>query len=84
MARGSLPVLVVEDENDSMEAVVRDIIRRSRIIMPDLTSADRLVEAVLLRAIAESKEGPFQGDIRSRLMDMLTEEHRLNCKRLLN
>jgi hypothetical protein len=74
----------MEYETDSMEAVVRDMIRQSRTIMPDLTSADRLVEAVLLRAIAESKGGQFQGDIRPRLMGMLTEEHRLNGRRFLN
>ena len=74
----------MEYETDSMEAVVRDMIRQSRTIMPDLTSADRLVETVLLRAIAETKEGRFQGDIRPLLMDMLAEEHRLHGRRFLH
>ena len=50
----------MEYETDSMEAVVRDMIHRSCTIMPDRASADRLVEAVLLRAIAESKGGQFK------------------------
>ena len=61
-------------EDDSLEAVLLDMIRRSCVMMPDRASADRLVETVLLRAIAETKEGRFQGDIRPLLMDMLAEE----------
>ena len=71
-------------DHDSLEAIVLDMIHRSCTIMPDRASADRLVETVLLRAIAETKEGRFQGDIRPLLMDMLAEEHRLHGRRFLH
>ena len=70
--------------HDTLEAIVLDMIHRSCALMPDRASADRLVETVLLRAIAETKEGRFQGDIRPLLMDMLAEEHRLHGRRFLH
>lgn len=70
-------------DDDSMETVVRDVIRRSSVLMPDRASADRLTEAVLLRAIAENTKGRLT-DLRLQLMGMLDEEHRLRAKRLLN
>ena len=68
---------------DSMEAVVRDVIRRSCSLMPDRASADRLTEAVLLRAIAENTKGRLT-DFRLQLMGMLDEEHRLRGRSFLN
>ena len=68
---------------DSMEAVVRDVIRRSCSLMPDRPSADRLTEAVLLRAIAENTKGRLT-DFRLQLMGMLDEEHRLRGRYFLN
>ena len=70
-------------DDDSMETVVRDVIRRSCVLMPDRASADRLTEAVLLRAIAENSKGRLT-DPRLQLMGMLDEEHRLRAKRFLN
>ena len=69
--------------DDSMEAVVRDIIRRSCALMPDRASAERLTEAVLLRAIAENTKGGLT-NVRLQLMGMLDEEHRLRGRRFLN
>ena len=69
--------------DDSMEAVIRDVIRRSCVLMPDRASADRLTEAVLLRAIAENTKGRLT-DFRLQLMGMLDEEHRLRGRRFLN
>lgn len=69
--------------DDSMEAVVRDMIRRACVLMPDRASADRLTEAVLLRAIAENTKGRLT-DFRLQLMGMLDEEHRLRGRRFLN
>lgn len=69
--------------DDSMEAVVRDVIRRSCALMPDRASADRLTEAVLLRAIAENTKGRLT-NFRLQLMGMLDEEHRLRGRRFLN
>lgn len=69
--------------NDNMETVVRDVIRRSCALMPDRASADRLTEAVLLRAIAENNTGRLT-DFRLQLMGMLDEEHRLRGRRFLN
>jgi len=70
-------------DDDSMETLVRDVIRRSSVLMPDRASADRLTEAVLLRAIAENNKGRLT-DPRLQLMGMLDEEHRLRAKRFLN
>ena len=70
--------------DDSLEAIVLDMIHRSCTIMPDRASADRLVEAVLLRAIAEAKDCRFKDDMRPRLMDMLDEEYRQHGRRFLN
>lgn len=70
-------------DDDSMETLVRDVIRRSSVLMPDRASADRLTEAVLLRAIAENSKGRLT-DVRLQLMGMLDEEHRLRAKRFLN
>ena len=77
MIKASLP------NDDSMEAVVRDMIRRSCVLMPDRASAERLIEAVLLRAIAGNCKGQLM-DFRLQLMGMLDEEHRLRGRRLLN
>ena len=60
-----------------------DVIRRSSVLMPDRASADRLTEAVLLRAIAENNKGRLT-DPRLQLMGMLDEEHRLRARRFLN
>lgn len=70
-------------DDDSMETLVRDVIRRSCVLMPDRASADRLTEAVLLRAIAENNKGRLT-DPRLQLMGMLDEEHRLRARRFLN
>ena len=70
-------------DDDSMESIVRDVIRRSCVLMPDRASADRLTEAVLMRAIVENSKGRLT-DLRLQLMGMLDEEHRLRAKRLLN
>lgn len=57
-------------DDDSMESIVRDVIRRSCVLMPDRASADRLTEAVLLRAVAEKNKGRLT-DLRLQLMGML-------------
>lgn len=64
------------EAGDSVETIVLDMIRRARGIMPDKASADRLVEAALLRAIAETRECGMDNDVRARLMDLLEDEHR--------
>ena len=69
--------------DDSMEAVIRDVIRRSCVLMPDRASADRLTEAVLLRAIAENAKSRFT-DFRLQLMGILDEEHRLRGRYFMN
>ncbi|MBM3605733.1 MAG: hypothetical protein FJX25_13595 [Alphaproteobacteria bacterium] len=62
----------------SLEAVVREMMEVSRGLMPDAASADRLIEATLVRAIEEVGEGRLEGDIRNRLFGMLRDEHRLH------
>lgn len=66
---------LVPAETDSIEAAVIEMIRRSRAVMPDEASADRLVEAALLRAIAETAESRMEGDLCARLLDLLQDEY---------
>jgi DNA-binding LytR/AlgR family response regulator len=67
---------IVSQERGGIELVVIEMIRRARNFMPDEASADRIVEGALLRAIAETKEGRMQGDVRTRLLSLLNEEYR--------
>ncbi|MFC3629382.1 response regulator [Paracoccus angustae] len=67
--------LVPQDNIDSIENTVIEMIRRSRAVMPDESSADRLVEAALLRAIAETAESRMEGDLSARLLDLLDDEY---------
>ena len=60
---------------DSIEVAVREMIQRSRRLMPDEASADRLVEAALLRAIAETTHTRMEGNLRSRMLDLLDDEY---------
>lgn len=71
---------IAADTGDSVETIVIEMIRRARGIMPDQASADRLVEATLLRAIAETRESRMDGDIRARLLNLLDEEYRQRSK----
>lgn len=61
--------------DDSIERIVLDMIRRSGDMMPDKASADRLVEAALLRAIAAKRRGGIADEMRSHLMTLLDEEY---------
>lgn len=67
-------------EGDSMEAIVIEMIRRARDLMPDEASADRIVERALLQAIAETKDGQMEGDIHARLLSLLDDEYRQRGK----
>jgi ActR/RegA family two-component response regulator len=69
---------------DSMEATLLAMIHRSCALMPDRASADRLVETVLLRAIAERHDGRLGDNVHNRLLDMLNEEYRLRGKLFLH
>lgn len=63
-------------DTSSIELVVVEMMRRSRVVMPDETSADRLVEAALMQAIAETTQGPPVADMGARLLDLLEDEYR--------
>lgn len=69
---------------ESMETIVLDMIHRSCAVMPDRASADRLVEAALLRAIADTREGRIPDDIRPYMMALLDEEYRLRGRACLH
>lgn len=70
--------------DESMEQIVLDMIRRSGGMMPDKASADRLVEAALLRAIAAKRRGGLPGDLRLQLMGLLDEEYLRHGRTHLN
>lgn len=71
-------------DDDSMEAIVLDMIHRACILMPDRASADRLVEAALLRAIAESTRGRLRDDMQGQLMGLVDDEYRRRGRAFLN
>jgi DNA-binding LytR/AlgR family response regulator len=67
---------IVPPDDDCMEAVVIEMIRRARHLMPDEASADRLVEGALLQAIAKTGKGRMEGDVRAQLLTLLDNEYR--------
>lgn len=67
---------IFREDDDSLEAIVIEMIRRARDLMPDAASADRIVEGALLRAIAETKDSRMEGDIRACLLSLLYDEYR--------
>lgn len=75
---------IPRNRDDSMEAVVRDMIRRACVLMPDRASADRLVEAALLRAIAETVASRPGDDMRADMMALLDDEYRRRGRVLLH
>lgn len=68
------------DECDSIETVVMKLRRRSRRLMPDEASADRLVEAALQRAIAEADRARHDDDRAARLRILLEEEYHRSAR----
>ena len=67
---------IVPPDADRIETIVVEMMQQSRLVMPDEASAERLVEAALLRAIKESGESRIEGNIRARLMTLLDKEYR--------
>ncbi|SNR44369.1 response regulator [Paracoccus sediminis] len=60
--------------DDDPKLVVVEMLERSRMIMPDPASAERLVEAALLRAVAQSVESGIPPRFRFWLMGLLDDE----------
>lgn len=59
-----------------MEDILRELLFRARLMMPDKLSAERLVEAVLHHAISQAERGMITGDVKEHLLVLLEEEHR--------
>lgn len=62
-------------EGHSGEQVVAEVLRKARSRMRDAAAAERLVEAVLLRAIREQGRGAASTDLRGWLHHLLDVEH---------
>lgn len=62
--------------DDSIEAIVIEMIRKARHLMPNEASVERLVESALLRAIKEQADGPAPADLRGWLFHLLDTEYR--------
>lgn len=60
--------------DDDPKAVVVDMMKVSRSVMPDFASADRLVEAALVRAVSQSVESGLPSRFRPWLMTLLEDE----------
>jgi DNA-binding LytR/AlgR family response regulator len=67
-------------EEESVEAILIEMIRQSHRLMLDPSAAERLVEAAMLRAIAEAREGRMQENIRARLLGLLDDEYQKRGK----
>lgn len=64
-----------QDEDDSIEHVVIEMMHQARRLMPDEASVERLVEASLLRAISEQSDNPAPSDVRGWLLGLLEAEY---------
>ncbi|WP_134681776.1 response regulator receiver protein [Paracoccus ravus] len=62
--------------HDGMEAVVIRLIARARALLCDAGAAERLVEATLLRAIAETESGATSEQLAEWLLGLLEDEFR--------
>ncbi|MCZ0960922.1 response regulator [Paracoccus benzoatiresistens] len=66
---------IAHRQEDSLETVVIEMLHRARGMMPDEASVERLVEAVLLRAIHEQADAPPIEDLHGWLFHMLEIEY---------
>lgn len=78
------PVARQDEQQDDLRAVVVEMMRHSHAVMPDASSAERLVEAVLLQAVAQTVERPAPALIRPWLMVLMAEEIRKRRARYLH
>lgn len=65
------------EDDDTIDAVVVEMMQRSRRIMPDDPSAERLVEATLQRAVSQRAAGEGSADVGPRLLRLLDQEYLL-------
>ena len=63
-------------QDDDLTLVVADLMKQARGIMPDASSAERLVEAVLLRAVAQTVDRAAPSPFRPWLMGLMDDEVR--------
>jgi hypothetical protein len=76
--------VIVPSDADTAQSVVIEMMLRAWRLMPSEAAAERLVEASLLRAIAEAYEGRcLEDNIRTRLLGLLDEEYRQRGKLFL-
>ncbi|WP_265502460.1 response regulator [Paracoccus beibuensis] len=66
--------LIARHHETDMAVVVLKVLERARGMMPDGGSAERMVEAVLVEAIAEAERGRRPDDLRAWLMTLLDRE----------
>lgn len=64
-------------DDDSLDEIAIEMMQRSRRIMPDDPSAERLVEATLQQAVAQRAAGRAPDDVGDWLLRLLDQEHRL-------
>ena len=60
----------------NMEEILWEMILSARLMMPDHSSAERLVEGVLHQAIFQAENDLLTGDVREHLRMLLNEEYR--------
>ena len=60
----------------NMEEILWEMILSARLMMPDDSSAERLVEGVLHQAIFQAENDLLTGDVREHLRMLLNEEYR--------
>jgi len=63
----------------NIEEILWEMILSARLMMPDHSSAERLVEGVLHQAIFQAENDMFTGDVGEYLKMLLNEEYRLHA-----
>lgn len=65
------------DDDDGIDSIVIEMMQRSRRFMPDIPSAERLVDAALQRAVAERPAREGSPDVGDWLLGLLDQEYML-------
>lgn len=63
----------------NIEEILWEMILSARLMMPDHSSAERLVEGVLHQAIFQAENDMLTGDVGEHLRMLLNEEYRLHA-----
>lgn len=67
----------IPEDDDAIQTIVVQMMQQSRRVMPDASSAERLVEATLQRAVAERSVRDGSAEVGPWLLHLLDQEYRM-------